>query len=83
MRPSGERDKLAEELVRVYPLIAEQLAELAARARVQLADAGVRPRPPVPQPQQRLKKLAVAKEDDRTRNPCLKRGAWASEAEIE
>ena len=26
MRPSGERDKLAEELVRVYPLIAEQVA---------------------------------------------------------
>jgi hypothetical protein len=40
MRPSGERDKLAEELFRVYPLIAEQLAELAARARVQPATTG-------------------------------------------
>jgi hypothetical protein len=53
MRPSGERDKLAEELDRVYSLIAEQLAGLAARA--------VRPRPPMRQLQQRLKELVVAK----------------------
>ncbi len=77
-------DKLAEELVRVYPLIAEQLAELPARARVQLADAGIRPRPPGAAAAAAFKGIGCG-EGGRPDAKSLfaKRGAWASEAEID